>query len=93
MVAVSNSILCDNCTPAIDVDFIQSLQDSLDRKVARTTYRKYNSEKGDLALCFDEENTLNSTIYWNILERIKYCDGCFEGMKIDEIVDLVKKNI
>lgn len=91
MILVDTNINAIN--PIYTPDFIQNLQNQVDRKVAKQINKLRASHKNDLGLCFNEEVVWKLSMYYNILEEIKYCNACFEEMEIENIINLVKRNI
>lgn len=91
MILIDTNIHAIN--PIYTTDFIQNLQNQVDRKIAIQINKLRASQKNDLGLCFNEEAAWRLGVYYNILENIKYCDSCFKEMEVENIINLVKRNI
>ena len=83
---------CDNCG-SYTVDFVQNLQNQVDKKIASQINRKRASEKNDLGLCFDHKSYWDLNIYNEILTQIQACNSCFSDYNIEDLVSLVKNEL
>lgn len=93
MIANNNQNIVSDFNPSYTVDFVQNLQISLDRKVAKEANRYRASQKNDLGIEINKEKINKLFTYNMILEQIKYCNSCFEGMKIEPIVGKIKSTL
>ena len=84
---------CITCDSPLSLDSLYSLQNKVDAAIAKRVNRKVSSDKNDLGLQFNEENTMKLVWYYDILEQIANCNACFESYDIDTIINLVKTEI
>ncbi len=93
MIANNSQNISSDYNPFYTIDFVQNLQVEMGRKVSKEVNKYRASEKNDLGVKIKREQIENLYTYYNILEQIKYCNSCFEGMNIEEIVGKIKNKI
>lgn len=73
-----------------DLEFIKNLQANISTKIGDTASEDLDYEKLDITHCNNSDVLTQLQKYWTILEEVKYCNACFEGEKIDDIVEQAK---
>lgn len=80
--------MCPDCS--YSYEFIENLQNQINKTLAKTINRQNASRKRDLNLCFDGELYLKLSRYNSILDRIKNCSECYKKMNIADVVSVIK---
>lgn len=93
MIANNSQNIVSDYIPSYTVTFVQNLQISVDKKVAKEANKFRASQKNDLGIKIDREQINKLFTYNQILEQIKYCNSCFEGMDIENIVGKIKSEL
>jgi hypothetical protein len=84
---------CDNCGSAITPDVIQDIQALVGKKLAKLANNALSNKKYDLGGEIDTESYLKLASYNDILEGVAYCNSCYSEEGVEEIIDIVKRQI
>lgn len=74
-----------------NAEFIEDLQNQISNKIAKSANKKNSYRKYDFGNIYDVNDLLKLQQYNNLLTEIRYCNDCFEGVKIEDVVSKVKK--
>ena len=73
-----------------NLEFVETLQANVGIAIGNTAFEDLDYAKLDIKHCDNTDTLIQLQKYWEIFEEVKYCNACFEGEKIDEIVEQVK---
>jgi hypothetical protein len=90
---VNKNTLIPNDNPVYNLGFVENLQKEIDKKSAKAINKHLASVRNDLGLCVNEKAIQDLSVFYNILEKIKYCSPCFSENDIKDIVSLVKNKL
>ena len=76
-----------------NLTYIKNLQKQVDKKVAKSVNSLLASKKNNVSYCFKEEVVWKLGMYYNILEQISFCNSCFKGQNVEEIITLTKNQL
>ena len=72
------------------VDFIENLQTEISIKLANVVNKENISRKNDLGIVINMDDVTKLSIYQDILTQVVNCNSCFEGYKIEDVVEKTK---
>ena len=76
------------------ISSITNLQSEISNKLAKWISRQYNSNRNDLGVCNDgEESYFKLTQYLEILENIKYCSSCYEHVHPSDVIFVIRGHL
>lgn len=71
-------------------EFIEDLQHQISDKIAKLSNKKNSYRKYDFGDIYDANDILKLQTYSKILENIRACNPCFEGTKIEDVIQKIK---
>lgn len=72
------------------VDFIENLQAEISIKLASVVNKENISRKNDLGYSVNMDDATRLSFYKEILNQVVNCNSCFEGYKIEDVVEKTK---
>jgi len=88
-VIVGNNITCGN----YNEEFVCNLLKQVDDKIAFVTNKDYKNSIYNLGSKTRVTNYSDLIDIHNILNKILKCNSCYEGIKIEDVVSMVKSKL